>query len=64
MIVPNSRCCYTKARGAVTRFTENDDVLNAISALDSNSPFFSFNKNANHSGGKILVTTSIGSGAP
>jgi len=22
------------------RFTENDDVLNAVSALDSNSPFF------------------------
>jgi len=37
-------------------------ILNKL-ALDSNSRF-SFNRNANHLGGKILITTSIGSGVP
>jgi len=53
---------YTK--NELKGFTEIDDVLNAVSALDSNGPLhFSFNSNANHSGGKLLVTTSIGPGA-
>jgi len=48
-------------KNEMKRFIENDNVVNAVSALDLNSPCFTFNINSNHSGGKILVTTSIGS---
>jgi len=52
---------YTK--NEMKWFTENDDVINAVSALGSNSPFF-LPTEMLITGGKILAATSVGSGAP